>query len=415
MDLLLECEICKDKFDHNDHRPRFLKCGHSLCSQCIGRSLETNEGKLKCPFCRGSTELAIDQISNLPENFTLLKMIDAEDQKQKSHVSEILETSPIPVKETSSNEPESDLEILRQIEIDGSLAFTITCNDRLEDLKKKSKELKLEKDTLDDKLKELLFEIEKFESRKIKINSEIRVHEVNVSETMDLIQKVEASLEFIRTAKSGFGLKMAAQDITACKGIIQDWEKETMSYSEKTNEDSSSEAKVNSKPKIKSSQEKFGSFTFVGPSCSITTSSTTSLFGSTGNSIFSTAKTTKCGLVGSSSGFTFGAPSCSIATSSTTSFFGSKGNSFSSAAKTTKDGLFGSVAAATITTPPDSSNCLSLECSSQSTTQSDNNQLTPLLSEAIKKGDDLKLVALMDKYKTEVWNAPQEAWLLISG
>ncbi|CAL4111798.1 unnamed protein product, partial [Meganyctiphanes norvegica] len=51
----------------------------------------------------------------------------------------------------------------------------------------------------------------------------------------------------------------------------------------------------------------------------------------------------------------------------------------------------GTVTAAPITTPPDPSTSQFLECSSQSTTHKDNNQLPSLLLEAIKKGDDLKL------------------------
>lgn len=69
--------MCLELFDTGLHRPKVLPCGHSLCSECVGkRCLER-----WCPEDRkefkGSAE-------DLPDNFTLLRMLSAESTRSHS-------------------------------------------------------------------------------------------------------------------------------------------------------------------------------------------------------------------------------------------------------------------------------------------------------------------------------------------
>ncbi|CAL4142661.1 unnamed protein product, partial [Meganyctiphanes norvegica] len=267
---------------------------------------------------------------------------------------------------------------MRQIEIDGSLAIIFSCNDRLEQLRELSKELQLDMEVLDAKQKELHLEREKVEKRIMEINSKTGAHEENVNETLDLIKKVETSVEFLRTAKSDFGLKMAAQDIIVCRGIIQDWEKETLSHSdpqiknsEKIHEDSSSQANASSGSKLETTQEKIGPDNILGAPMSSISTNSPPFNGRKGKGIFGASKSTsavfertsvskpknskyfeintlftktpsKFQSVLVSSGKTFDSFSCCIATSTLTPLsFVSKDNSIFGAVKSTSDGLFG--------------------------------------------------------------------------
>jgi hypothetical protein len=54
---IMKCEICKEKYDYNDHRPMIVKCGHTFCKFCIFNSTEKNKNNdsnknkfFKCPI-----------------------------------------------------------------------------------------------------------------------------------------------------------------------------------------------------------------------------------------------------------------------------------------------------------------------------------------------------------------------------
>lgn len=48
----MECGVCHENFDEDEHHPRILPCAHHLCTVCISQLMINNTRK--CPFCRGN-------------------------------------------------------------------------------------------------------------------------------------------------------------------------------------------------------------------------------------------------------------------------------------------------------------------------------------------------------------------------
>ena len=69
----ITCSICGDLFTD----PKTIPCLHTFCKQCIEKSIESNKKMASivcCPLCR--TPLARDDISSVPTNFTINRLVD---------------------------------------------------------------------------------------------------------------------------------------------------------------------------------------------------------------------------------------------------------------------------------------------------------------------------------------------------
>lgn len=75
----MECIVCFELFDEGPHRPKVLPCGHSLCSGCVGNS----ELKRRCPEDRKEYN---GSAKDLPDNFTVLRMLDEPSARDKEFV-----------------------------------------------------------------------------------------------------------------------------------------------------------------------------------------------------------------------------------------------------------------------------------------------------------------------------------------
>jgi hypothetical protein len=67
----LACSIYMEKFDHGDHYPYVLPCGHSLCKGCLSSLSKQQASKNICPIDRkpiGSNLI-------LPPNYSLLNIL----------------------------------------------------------------------------------------------------------------------------------------------------------------------------------------------------------------------------------------------------------------------------------------------------------------------------------------------------
>ena len=69
----INCSICGDLFTD----PKTIPCLHTFCKQCIQKRIESNKKMASivcCPLCR--TPLARDDISSVPTNFTINRLVE---------------------------------------------------------------------------------------------------------------------------------------------------------------------------------------------------------------------------------------------------------------------------------------------------------------------------------------------------
>ena len=77
----ITCSICGDLFTD----PKTIPCLHTFCKQCIEKSIESNKkiaSIVCCPLCR--TPLARDDISSVPTNFTINRLVEIFGKRKES-------------------------------------------------------------------------------------------------------------------------------------------------------------------------------------------------------------------------------------------------------------------------------------------------------------------------------------------
>ncbi|XP_064084443.1 E3 ubiquitin-protein ligase TRIM32-like isoform X2 [Macrobrachium nipponense] len=78
-----ECGVCCEDYDQDIRCPRILKCYHTLCTDCISRSIRSNNQR--CPFCRRpfrvntAHEVTVNQAA-----LDLVKFISIQESNSKS-------------------------------------------------------------------------------------------------------------------------------------------------------------------------------------------------------------------------------------------------------------------------------------------------------------------------------------------
>ncbi|XP_066960571.1 uncharacterized protein [Macrobrachium rosenbergii] len=98
MDLLVKCPICMEQYSE-ERVPRILTCGHSLCTNCTG---DTLNGVKTCPECH--EKLFADDVIEIPVNFPLLRLIRAlAEEKGEEELTETLVPA-FPVDEPSTDQ-----------------------------------------------------------------------------------------------------------------------------------------------------------------------------------------------------------------------------------------------------------------------------------------------------------------------
>ena len=68
----VSCCICTETYDSTDRCPRVLRCGHSLCQNCLGSLLRSPAAKT-CPECR--FDIRPNRIADFPKNFAVLQQL----------------------------------------------------------------------------------------------------------------------------------------------------------------------------------------------------------------------------------------------------------------------------------------------------------------------------------------------------
>lgn len=70
----MDCPICSDNFNDEDHCPRLLRCGHTCCEQCLNHVIKNSQ--ITCPTCRDIS--LTPSAGNLPKNYTVLEIISSQ-------------------------------------------------------------------------------------------------------------------------------------------------------------------------------------------------------------------------------------------------------------------------------------------------------------------------------------------------
>ena len=78
---ILKCDICKNNFDLNSHRPLIVKCGHTFCKHCI-LSNKREENNNSCPIDNQLYVLSIEScINNLKLEEIIKNYFNLEEKK----------------------------------------------------------------------------------------------------------------------------------------------------------------------------------------------------------------------------------------------------------------------------------------------------------------------------------------------
>ena len=97
-DELLICGICYSRYSSKVRLPKLLACSHTFCAPCIESYVTGNTGNAQasfaCPVCRRETCLGADGSSGLPNNFSLISLIEILQTQGASGVMTEQATSP---------------------------------------------------------------------------------------------------------------------------------------------------------------------------------------------------------------------------------------------------------------------------------------------------------------------------------
>jgi len=77
-----DCPVCycsfESKAEHKgeeNHVPRVLRCGHTLCHQCVENNLPLEKRKFQCPFCRMEQPTPPNRAEGIPVNYTVVDFL----------------------------------------------------------------------------------------------------------------------------------------------------------------------------------------------------------------------------------------------------------------------------------------------------------------------------------------------------
>lgn len=68
------CPICFEQFGE-EHAPRTLRCGHSVCTPCLETILTRTAGDRNCPECR--RPLKVTAVAHIPVSYTIMRLARA--------------------------------------------------------------------------------------------------------------------------------------------------------------------------------------------------------------------------------------------------------------------------------------------------------------------------------------------------
>ena len=75
----LTCPICYELYK----KPKYLRCYHSYCEECLVKLQKTDSTNITCPECRKTSAIPTGGIKQLPNNFFINRIVDEVALKEK--------------------------------------------------------------------------------------------------------------------------------------------------------------------------------------------------------------------------------------------------------------------------------------------------------------------------------------------
>ncbi|CAL4106339.1 unnamed protein product, partial [Meganyctiphanes norvegica] len=180
MESLTECETCLQQFNYDQRRPRFLLCGHTVCTLCIKVTLALNSRTVNCPYCRIPLDQNKTNAEAFPTNYKVLKMMDLQKQQIKNN-------------HHDTTEKPNELKIMKKNVIEKTATQILSCRTQLALLQERFEQLRFERCIFKEKNYGLLENLQKSEVKNLMLHR--RIHEMSGSiiEGAHLLHRLETA------------------------------------------------------------------------------------------------------------------------------------------------------------------------------------------------------------------------------
>ncbi|XP_022093183.1 tripartite motif-containing protein 3-like [Acanthaster planci] len=98
---ILECPMCLELFDSSERWPKLMPCQHTFCRVCLVQL--DKQGMITCPQCRHQCKSPPGGAYQLPNNFTMLALLDVHKKSAPSTKSNLTSSSE-PAQEKAADE-----------------------------------------------------------------------------------------------------------------------------------------------------------------------------------------------------------------------------------------------------------------------------------------------------------------------
>ncbi|CAL4079990.1 unnamed protein product, partial [Meganyctiphanes norvegica] len=209
MECSIECEVCFVEYNSNDHCPKSLPCGHTMCAECVKDNLSAREGQMNCPFCRTPCGRGVKNLDDFPTTFALLNLVGANGQNGPSQI----------------NKEKENLQQRKQVEYDCTEAHILNCNEHLIKLAYSREKQHAGLYSISQRKNKLLEELNTLEEEKNKATSLKKQLDDIFNEGYDIVKGLKALQDRGKIAISLLGMKMASQDVQKYSTASQKWVK----------------------------------------------------------------------------------------------------------------------------------------------------------------------------------------------
>ncbi|CAL4067802.1 unnamed protein product [Meganyctiphanes norvegica] len=215
MDSILECEVCLQHFNYGVKRPRFLVCGHTICSECISESLsntKSNDGTLACPFCRMSCGVDKKETKDFPTNYKVLNIMkphttDAEASKYKKELQDSLH----------------ELSSMKSSAVEVTVSQIEACKDHLDQNQSLLQQLQVEKEIFNQKKTGILKELQTVEAQEAKHMKKLHNLQVSMVKGENILLRLVRMKHCIQSAGTTQEVRVVNQDAESLYHTLRQW------------------------------------------------------------------------------------------------------------------------------------------------------------------------------------------------